>query len=154
MAPSDDQKGVTSYAHGKNPNSLANLDKGRNRPWGKGESGNPSGRPKLGKSITRLVRNYLAMTPQQFYGDPPDETSMADLIAWDMVFTASGSIDPTVRQRGQAAILDRIEGPVAKVEPEGETSEAWVELIEDLQVRYVELTATSKTTAKRGAKRK
>jgi hypothetical protein len=44
------------YAHGKHPNSLANL----NRRWKPGQSGNPNGRPKGIKYISEALRDLLA----------------------------------------------------------------------------------------------
>ena len=59
------------HEHGKHPNSIANL-----KPYGKGVSGNPGGRPKkfiqLKKALDRWGNEEL---PYDYWDMPPDEAT-------------------------------------------------------------------------------
>lgn len=81
-------------------------------PWEKGESGNPSGRPKKEYSVTALVR-----AKGEAVVDPVTGQTRADRLAEQLWGMAEGGDKQAVQY-----IIDRLDGkPKERIEQEGET---------------------------------
>tara|TARA_A100001011_G_scaffold212414_2_gene220643 strand:+ start:3241 stop:3615 length:375 start_codon:yes stop_codon:yes gene_type:complete len=68
-----------TYEHGKHPNSIANL-----KPYKKGESGNPGGRPQKYRELARALSKWKNVELGYDYWDmPPDScTTLKDQVHW------------------------------------------------------------------------
>lgn len=92
---------------GLHPNSLKNLEKGRQ--FGKGQKSNPNGRPKKDVSITSIVKELLLR-------DAGNGKTYADLVAEvivDGIIDEAGNLKHGVNVSLIRELLDRVEGKVA-----------------------------------------
>jgi len=82
----------------------------RGKPWQKGQSGNPKGRPKNERSITAMLRNQLDMVADITLEDGTKNTekTWAELIV-DAVLKGAATGDGRLTKE----LLDRLEGKVA-----------------------------------------
>ena len=87
---------------GKHPNSLKNLERGKDTQWKPGQSGNPNGRPPKELSLISLIKEELEQIAE---GDKTE----AQLVARAIVQAARKAKVEIIKE-----LLDRIDGPVKK----------------------------------------
>ena len=91
------------YEHGKHPNSIKNL-----KPYEKGESGNPGGRPlkfaKMKKALDRWGKEELGY---DYWDSPPsDAVTMKDQVHWRIWHKAVHGDNRCIEILAQLGCLD------------------------------------------------
>lgn len=103
-------KNKSGNQRGLNPNSLANLKRGRK--WKRGESGNPKGRPSKGTCITSLIREMLDEPVEGRFLLPADKNkglTWRQVVARAILTGASVGNPALVKE-----LLERLEGRVTQ----------------------------------------
>lgn len=90
----------------------------RGRPWRKGQSGNPKGRPPKDLSLTSLIKEYLEQVPDIIGNDGEKNTkTWLELIALAWLTGAADGNQALLKE-----LLDRLDGkPESKVRLTGGT---------------------------------
>ena len=101
-----EQRNNKGNKRGLHPNSLKNLEKGRQ--WRKEQSGNPKGRPPL--AITSLIREMLDEQADYIApGAAPSDKTWRQLIAKAILYHAAKGNPVMIRE-----LLERLEGKITQ----------------------------------------